>query len=116
MTELELFSDSLSIDSVHLEEKFFGDFLDRRFRQNQRVVLQHRVDVETVNGHDVDVGDFIGGEGDVLWDDVVAKKELRSEKFQETSEKNSLIDDQHRRTPIALLDQTLDVVLVIAGD
>lgn len=74
LTELERLADLLPVSSVELEHQLFREFLDGSLCQHQRLVLQHRVHVQTIDRHDVYVWNRVGGQGDVLRDEVATAK------------------------------------------
>lgn len=72
LTELERLADLLPISSVELEHELLREFLDGSLCQHQRLVFQHRVHVQTIDRHDVHVGNCVGCQGDVLREEVAA--------------------------------------------
>lgn len=74
LTELELLADLVRVDSVELEHKPLGDLLDGSLCQHQRLVFQHRVHVQTIHRHDVHVRNRVGGQRNVLRDEVGTEK------------------------------------------
>lgn len=74
LTELELLADLVRVDSVELEHELLGDLLDGSLCQHQCLVFQHRVHVQTIHRHDIHVRNRVGGQRNVLRDEVGATK------------------------------------------
>lgn len=72
LTELELFSNFVRIGSAELEEDPFCYLLDSSFCEDERLMFQHRVDVQPIDRHHVHVRNLTGSYSDVLRNDVSA--------------------------------------------